>query len=377
VLLVLAGALAGCLLAEVALRVASSSRPYRVLPAGLRLTFVSRPGVMPGVRGPSVFSTNEAGIRADPLPHTDAYEILAVGGSTTECAYLDDGEAWPYLLQGMLNGAGLEPPVWVGNVGRSGHSVVENILVVRHFVPQVEVDAVIVIAGINDLMTAWRIPAFDPTRHTPEAPGRYLHRAFARRPWHDVELVRRFPGNLALFNLVELAYWQAVGAAPGAPQRVYVEDSAGEAYVRRRALYRNAARQIDTLPDLEAALDQYERNLRALVDEAEQQGLRLVLATQPAIYRDGLSEAAAGLLWFGLRQGGEVRYSPAVMRRALALFNARMLKTCAARGVECVDLAAAMSGVERYFYDDVHFNEAGAAAVAELLAEHFRSVPTR
>ena len=31
-----------------------------------------------------------------------------------------------------------------------------------------------------------------------------------------------------------------------------------------------------------------------------------------------------------------------------------------------------MNGDERYFYDDVHFNEAGAQVVAELLADYLK-----
>lgn len=177
---------------------------------------------------------------------------------------------------------------------------------------------------------------------------------------------RPFPQSLALFNLAELAYWRLVGATtPGG--RIHVEAPTGDSYVERRRVFREAT-EIDELPVLGPALDQYGRNLSTLIAEARRQDLRLVLATQPAIYSDELSPEAADLLWFGMQAGGERRYSVDVMMTALNLFNARLLATCRAGGAVCVDLAAEMSGVERYFYDDVHFNEAGARAVAEVLA---------
>jgi lysophospholipase L1-like esterase len=64
-----------------------------------------------------------------------------------------------------------------------------------------------------------------------------------------------------------------------------------------------------------------------------------------------------------------------VLARALNLFNKKLLQVCRATDSECVDLAAAMNGDERYFYDDVHFNEPGARVVAALLADYLK--PTR
>jgi len=52
----------------------------------------------------------------------------------------------------------------------------------------------------------------------------------------------------------------------------------------------------------------------------------------------------------------------------------RLLKVCSDCQVECMDLASEMDGNETYFYDDLHFNEAGARQVAEVIAAHF-SVP--
>ncbi len=52
----------------------------------------------------------------------------------------------------------------------------------------------------------------------------------------------------------------------------------------------------------------------------------------------------------------------------MAQFNQRLLQVCQERDVECIDLAAAINGVEAYFYDDVHFNEAGSQAVADVIS---------
>jgi hypothetical protein len=57
-------------------------------------------------------------------------------------------------------------------------------------------------------------------------------------------------------------------------------------------------------------------------------------------------------------------------------FNAETLAICADRGLSCFDLAAVLPSDTTIFYDDVHFNEQGARAVAAaltpLLAEVLR-----
>lgn len=106
---------------EVALR-AMFTRPheYYVGPPHMRRVFRPLTGIMPGVEGESRYITNSEGVRADELTADVTYHILAVGGSTTECLYLDQDEAWPHLLQTSLNENQHAYKVWVGNIGKSG-----------------------------------------------------------------------------------------------------------------------------------------------------------------------------------------------------------------------------------------------------------------
>ena len=69
---------------------------------------------------------NADGERGDPLPDewTDTYRVLVIGGSTTECYFIDQASTWPAVVQEALRrpehlarlGVG---SVHVGNLGRS------------------------------------------------------------------------------------------------------------------------------------------------------------------------------------------------------------------------------------------------------------------
>lgn len=135
-LVVRSGLLVGSLVLSLAV-VEAGLRPVVPLdPFGSRLAL--RPHVsmrlevdLRGVSRNGRHSTNAWGLRGDAPPPPDAgsYRIITVGGSTTQCFYLDDHKTWPYLLQMKLRRG------WVEDV-----------------VARIRPDAIIVLAGINDLL---------------------------------------------------------------------------------------------------------------------------------------------------------------------------------------------------------------------------------
>ena len=67
-------------------------------------------------------SKNSLGFRGEdpPINFNDYVTIIAVGGSTTECYYLSDGNTWIDQLGDRLEGE--IGKVWVNNAGFDGHS---------------------------------------------------------------------------------------------------------------------------------------------------------------------------------------------------------------------------------------------------------------
>src|SRR5437867_7087180 len=97
----------------------ASGNGYYIRRPHLRIVFTPYQDVMPGISGESQFITNSQGIRGDDPAPQDTYRILALGGSTTECGYLDQARTWPYLLQRNQNESSKNQKVWVGNAGLS------------------------------------------------------------------------------------------------------------------------------------------------------------------------------------------------------------------------------------------------------------------
>jgi len=309
---------------------------HRTFPHDRRL-FRPNPEWMPGIEGESWFTANSQGIRGPELPAREQAErILCVGGSTTANLYLDDSETWTRLLMDRLHEAG--GPFWVGDVGMSGYASWQHLKFFQTSGLLDEMDQVVALVGVNDAMRAIR--------------GTSLVINTAAAPLWERSLVLK-RARLAIRARLRR-------------DETMVETPDGSAYVARRQ-QRREAEIVDALPDLTAALRGYQENLRAMLAIAREKGVRLVLATQPVLWTAGLPERAQQLLWLG-RLDERHFLSVEKAREAMDLFNAALLEVCADSGVDCVDLSG-MHGREEYYFDDVHYSEAGAAEVARRIAE--------
>jgi lysophospholipase L1-like esterase len=322
---------------------------------------------MPGVDGPSRFVVDALGLRGDPQPRGDAYRILCVGGSSTECLYLDQDEAWPQLVQREL--ASIRP-TWVANAGRSGHTTREHVVHVEELLRgPPRFDLVLLTCGVNDLGKRLShdrdYQPYDFAR--PGARDALLREAFAvgpPGPWDTRPAYKR----TALWALA--SRWR--GEWFGDPR---AQDPAGEIYVHWRELRGATSKLRDDLPDLSSALAEFRANLGRCADACREHGVRLVLVNQACMWRADLPDELRKLLWMGgvgdyQRVAGAEYYSVAALARGMQSYNRAMAELAAERGLELVDLDAALPKDTHAFYDDVHLNEAGARSAAETIVSY-------
>lgn len=291
-----------------------------------------------------------------------AYRILCLGGSTTECLYLDEPETWVHLLGeglrvrgvrdrdgGIVNG-GRE--VWVGNAGLSGCFSEHHLGFVREADLMGQVDCLVLLAGVNDLVVPIRRKNESEAervmrRQAEAADAARRAEQIAARPWlARLELSRRLS--------------QAISRIWGT-NNIMEEDISGELYFARREK-RQRAVKVDQLPDLSMSREQYRRNLHEIARMCRERQVRLVMLTQPVLWREQTAEEEEHLLWFGWLPDGTY-LTARRLREGMDEFNRVMTEVCSSESIECVDLSP-MSGRVEFFYDDCHFTEAGARDVA-------------
>jgi len=358
------------MLAEVLLRVfAPADNRYYIWLPNHSATLNPQPGLMPGVGPIAHFHVNSQGIigREWASERDTEYRILTIGGSTTECLYLDQDKSWPALLQQGLGATPDGRTIWVGNLGKAGFNTRDHLALMRLAIDQYDVDAIVMLIGGNDLVHRLiEGDSYDP---------RFTEKEVEYRAW----LVSRFASvppsmdDVQQSILRRTALWQLARRL----NRLYkswkapiVQDEAGDWLVRMRKA-RQTARLIKELPDLNSGLDEYERNVTAIIQEAQRRSIRIVLVTQPTFWKANAPEAEHNLLWMGWRPDGSF-YTTEALAKAIDAYNQRLLATAEKLNVECVDLAARLPRSLDVFYDDMHFNEHGSQLVSERLADHFR-----
>ena len=369
--LIVCGSIIGFLLLEVSLQyIQKTEKKFYVWTPNTKKVFNPSPGVMPGINGSSLFSVNSEGMRGDPYFLKYDYKIIAVGGSTTECLYLDQSESWPYLLQSILqNRANFK--VFVGNIGKAGHSTREHYYQIRYLLEQYpDIDLVLLLVGVNDLQLYLCDPSYKPFDFTdPAQKAKTIKRAFAIKP------VYLYNDNYVPFYKQTAIWrsWRYLKNKFVAKDRV--QDDAGYWYNEVRKYRKNAKKIISELPDITIGLEEYRKNINKIIDLIKEKNVRLILMTQPVMWNREISKEFEELLWTGgigyfMIGKAEAYYSIDVLANVMGRYNKTLLKICIERHIECIDLASMLPKDTSIFYDDYHFNESGAKSVANIVAKY-------
>ena len=362
------------LVAELMLRMLSpSASRFYIWPPYVQREFYPDPDAFPGITGSSAFHINSIGLRSDEPDENYDIRILTLGGSTTECLLLDQDEAWPQRLQQRLaESSGLD--IWVGNAGRSGHSTREHIYQADQLLKQMpDTDLVVLLAGINDLgLRLIGDQEYDPDYlNAPGIEDRMIPQAFANYPIEYRSGLPFYKG-LELYALARRAKDQLIHILG---PRSDEQDSTGSNVVRWRKNRTNALALRDELPDMRASLEEYRSNLLKIVEVSRSAGVPLYLLTQPTIWRPDLTEEEVGLLWWGgvgehQHEGARAEYySVSALQLGISMYNDVLLSVCANEGMTCLDLAELIPKDKSAFYDEMHFNETGAALVSAHVAD--------
>jgi lysophospholipase L1-like esterase len=283
----------------------------------------------PGTRFDSVPQRAEAGVT----------RVVTLGGSTTHNPHLAPEDRYPAVMEALLNRSGRYEVLNAGmDWWTTKHSHINYVTYVRRWEPEV----VVVMHAINDLYRSFHAPRFSVGEYDPQwshfygpaiqgvRPRSLLGRAL--NSWNAWEFNRRW-----------YSAWR------------FVEEE------RAIADYRS-------LPD-------FEISLRSLVRTLKGDGVRVILVTQPSLYKSEMSRAESARIWFPATfcvtiRNPWVRGIPSTgsMAAAMDAYNGVVLRVAEEEGVEAVDAASVIPRSLDYFGDDVHYTEQGAAALAESVA---------
>lgn len=334
------------LLVEVALRI------YNPIPLPLRANEIVLP-----VRTHFVHR-NEANAKTDPIVHVtyngigfrgpdkpadfeQQVTLLTIGGSTTACVGLSDGNTWPDRMAARMQEA--IPNLWLNNAGFDGHSTFGHLKLLRQIVAELKPDVVIYLVGVNDVGRT-DLNAYDAKMNVDEQSLRNKIVAHS-------ELLSTIQVLSRTIRAIELGVNHAPDTDFTAIERIEVSTEATVAEVERHR---------------QAFVPGYRDRLTELLTETREAGINPILVTQPALYGEGVDPTTGIEL-------GDREYLDGVdsktQWRLLELYNQVTRDVGAAASAPVIDLAARMPKDSRYYVDWMHYSNEGAERVAEIVAE--------
>ena len=285
---------------------------------------------------------NGLGFRGpDPPADFDAHlTFVAVGGSTTECRFLSDGKTWPDRVAARLSES--FESTWVNNAGLDGHSTFGHRVLLDQVLLELEPDYLLFLVGVNDVGRD-DVNEYDATLD-PELASLRDRVIRASELLSTVQvLVRSLRATeLGLEHLWELDLTEE----PAAP---VVEEEIVAAVARHER---------DLVPG-------YGRRLADLVRTAREAGIEPILITQPVLWSEG-PDAATGVPIGPLVYGDQ---TAAMRSRVLDAYNREARRVGAAHGVLVIDAGRGMPKDSRLYYDWMHYSNAGAERMAEIVSD--------
>jgi lysophospholipase L1-like esterase len=293
---------------------------------------------------PEILHTrNGLGFRGPELPGTltEIPSIICIGGSTTECYYLSDGEDWPARLSQLL--LPKIPNVWVNNGGLDGHSTWGHQLLLDQYILKLKPRYVLILAGINDVGRE-DIGFYDQKQNQPTPTAIHGIKDFIKQKSQLYQTIQTIRLGLK-------AIQQGVGHT--------------DMDLKSLSKVVNHQIQIDSAVLAHAALvDKYRLRLKKIIRTCQENGITPILLTQPMLWGDYTDPITGVYL-------GDVEITPesnSLMRwKTLEAYNHALKSIGNEQKVEVIDLANLLEKSSLYFYDEIHFTSEGSMAVAQII----------
>lgn len=274
--------------------------------------------------------------------------IICVGGSTTECYYLNDGQDWP--AQVFLQLKDSIPNLWINNAGLDGHSTWGHRILLNQHIYKLKPRFVLMLSGINDLGRE-DISAYDTRQFKQEETNSPGIREWFIRHSQILSTIRTIRMGLK-------AQKQGVNHRDidlKKQEILAVSEHQSERFVRNH----------------DKMIESYGSRLETIIQECKAHQVQLILMTQPMLWgfgKDPRTGVDLSTIKINDSINGGVRWN------ILQAYNQKAVETAQKFGVPVIDLANKLEKSSAYFYDEIHYTPAGAHQIAKVISPELKSI---
>jgi len=308
--------------------------------------FIQKPGQL------IVNQKNSLGFRGDEPPADFSHwlTIVAVGGSTTECFDLANEKTWPLVLGKKLKNDFKK--LWINNAGLCGHSTFGHSVLIQDFLSKLKPKVVLFLVGINEM-------GIDDPRQK------------------DISL--KFASFRSLERaMASLAIYSEVAAVSLNIYRYYFHKTTLQLTSAQDDL-RNLIIEVPEKTKLDiikrhqdSYVKPYGERLKSLLETTKEKQIEPVLITQPGCFGNDAVDQVSGINLGKIKPFRENYIDGDLAWRLLELYNNVTRKIGAEENVLVIDLAREMPKHLNYYDEFVHYTDAGAEKVAEIIYNHLK-----
>lgn len=314
-----------------------------ILPVNQRIIITNR--INPKLDPVIVDTRNSLGFRG-PEPPRDWGQyltVITIGGSTTECHFLNDDKTWPFLLGRSL--ADSFGNCWVNNAGMDGHSTYGHTILLNDYVKKLRPSVVLFLTGINDVETPG--PLFHDKLSTRNAWSDFGHFIFTNSEVLNLALNMARGWRAQKFNNTTNAM-----LVLDSTRRLVLSDAVMQKRLSLQAPYLGA----------------YRSRLEALADTCLAWHILPVFITQPNQFGIGKDPITGTDLESCPTDAADSSINGKLMWEILEMYNEVVRRVGSEKRVPVIDLAHQLPKNSLYFYDMSHFTNQGAQEVSGVLA---------
>jgi hypothetical protein len=323
------------------------------------------PAYSPLLKNPIRCFINGEGERGGEVPKTSGklYRVLVAGGSTAECAALDQDKAWPAVLERILeankNLMGVDA-IHVGNIAKTAVDGRGIKLILEKVLPRYpHLDLLILVPGIATV-GRWLNEECPSGRPAPPAPVQTL---FVQYPGI------KFGWGLKKTALAKLAQRWLFRFTD---YTLYKTRAGG---FKIAAMSQRAAVQefSPIVEDPSGMLDAFEQGLRGALRLAQDKATRVILVRPFWFQKEHFTADEEATLWLGAighpQPGKQWRFaSHQDLFRLYDLLDQRIAKVAQEMEIEAMDLKGLLEPRLGIYYDDCHLTAEGASVAAQHIS---------
>jgi hypothetical protein len=268
--------------------------------------------------------------------------IVFLGGSTTECMYVDVDRRFPYVVGKLLAGA-TGKKINSYNGGMSGNNTLHAIDILINKVIPLNPQVVVFMENINDLSTLLY-------------EGSYWHQGTARGPLETLQKTKMVGKLLKeiLFPHLNEAYRNFRALVARQPWDEFAD-------ARGKRLKSDKARFVH----------EFAMNLQTMVCVCKAHEIVPVLMTQGNRVIDHPDPVVAAYI---NQYGNDTGINYQQFKELYDAFNDTIREVGRKNGIMVIDLAREIPPNKNFFYDLVHFNDAGSELAAQIIAARLQEI---